>query len=136
METFCGHLEQLKDLEGPPPAPDLLLAAAEDANRVVYLKVDDELLLQRLTARQNCRKCGAIYNKLFQPSKKENVCDKCGGELFQRPDDSLETAKSRLEVFYRQTQPLIDYYDKLGLLLTITETDKEKIMATLEKELA
>ena len=94
------------------------------------------LLLQRLTARQNCRKCGAIYNKIFQPSKQENICDKCGGELFQRPDDSLETAKSRLEVFYRQTQPLIDYYDKLGLLLTITETDKAKIMATLEKELA
>lgn len=115
---------------------DALRELGTQLDRVVYLKVDDELLLQRLTARQNCRKCGAIYNKLFQPSKKENVCDKCGGELFQRPDDSLETAKSRLEVFYRQTQPLIDYYDKLGLLLTITETDKEKIMATLEKELA
>ena len=115
---------------------DALRELGTQLDRVVYLKVDDELLLQRLTARQNCRKCGAIYNKLFQPSKKENVCDKCGGDLFQRPDDSLETAKSRLEVFYRQTQPLIDYYDKLGLLLTITETDKEKIMATLEKELA
>ena len=119
---------------------DLLGEALRELNnpldRVIYFKVDDELLLQRLTARQNCRKCGEIYNKLFMPSKVEGVCDKCGGELFQRPDDSLETAKSRLEVFYKQTQPLIDYYEKQGLLLTVTETDKDKIVAALEQELA
>ncbi len=119
---------------------DLLAAALKELNnpldRVIYFKVDDETLLARLTARQNCRKCGEIYNKLFMPSKVEGICDKCGGELFQRPDDSLETAKSRLEVFYRQTRPLIDYYEKQGLLLTVTETDKERIMALLERELA
>ncbi len=70
------------------------------------------------------------------PSKVEGVCDKCGGELFQRPDDSLETAKSRLEVFYKQTQPLIDFSEKQGLLLTVTETDTDTIAAALEQELA
>lgn len=119
---------------------DLLGKVLKELNnqlsRVIYLKVSDDILLQRLTARQNCKKCGEIYNKLFMPSKVEGVCDKCGGELFQRPDDSLETAKSRLKVFYQETQPLIDYYEKQGLLLTITSTDKDEIIATLEKELA
>ncbi len=114
---------------------ELLKAALEDLNMpldaVVYFEVADEILLQRLTARQNCRQCGAIFNKLFMPSKVENVCDSCGGELFQRPDDSLETAKSRLEVFYSQTSPLIDYYEQAGVLMTIDDTDREKIEAAL-----
>jgi len=86
---------------------------------VIYLEVDDETLLRRLTARLNCRKCDAIFNKLSRPPKKEGACDICGGELFQRPDDSLETAKSRLKVFYEQTAPLVDYYRKNGLLFTL-----------------
>ena len=77
----------------------------------------------------------SLGRKLFMPPKVENVCDDCGSELFQRPDDSLETAKSRLEVFYRQTSPLIDYYRKQGLMLEITETDKDKICAVLAAEL-
>lgn len=104
-------------------------------DRVVYFKVDDDVILQRLTARQSCRKCGAIYNKIFMPPAKENICDKCGDELYQRPDDSQETAKSRLKVFYDQTSPLIDYYEKAGLLYTITETDKDKATAILIGEL-
>lgn len=115
---------------------DALKDLGRPLDRVVYLKVADEVLLQRLTARQNCKKCGAIFNKLFMPSKVENVCDNCGGELFQRPDDSLETAKSRLDVFYKQTQPLIDFYTKQGKVLDITDLDKDKIVAVIEKELA
>ena len=111
------------------------LAQPDCDNGFVYFKVDDDVILKRLTARLNCRKCGKIYNKLFMPPKVENVCDDCGSELFQRPDDSLETAKSRLEVFYRQTSPLIDYYRKQGLMLEITETDKDKICAVLAAEL-
>ena len=118
---------------------ELLDEALKELNRkldkVVYFKVDDETILKRLTARQNCKKCGAIYNKLFMPSKVEGVCDACGGELFQRPDDSLETAKSRLKVFYEQTSPLIDFYAKRGELHTITELDKNKIIAELERVL-
>ena len=110
-------------------------AAGKELTKVIYFKVDDELLLQRLTARQNCKGCDAIYNKIFMPSKQEGICDKCGSELYQRSDDSLETAKSRLAVFYKQTQPLIDYYEKAGLLMTVTELDAAKIVDGIVAEL-
>lgn len=110
---------------------DALKALGKSVDCAVYLQVPDELLLQRLTARLNCRGCDAIYNKLFMPPKVAGRCDKCGSELYQRPDDSLETAKSRLEVFHTRTQPLIDYYDKRGLLLAVSETDMDKIMTVL-----
>ena len=111
---------------------ELLEQVLRDAGKaltcVVYLKVADDLLLQRLTARLNCRGCDAIYNKLFMPPKTSGVCDKCGAELYQRSDDSLETAKSRLDVFHRQTQPLIDYYDQKNLLFTITSLKVDEIV--------
>ncbi len=95
---------------------------------VIYLHVDDETLLQRLTARLNCRGCDAIYNKLFMPPKSEGVCDKCGSALYQRPDDSLETAKQRLSVFYKQTEPLIEFYREAGLLLTFEKGNADAIV--------
>ena len=100
-------------------------------DRVVYLKVPDDVILQRLTARVSCKQCKAIYNKIFMPPKVAGICDKCGSELYQRPDDSLETAKSRLAVFHKQTQPLIDYYDRLGLLYTCKNTELAAIVAEL-----
>ena len=102
---------------------------------VVYLEVDAETLLARLTARMNCRKCDAIYNKLTRPPKVAGICDVCGGELFQRADDSLETAKSRLKVFYNQTAPLVDYYRKNGLLFTLAAGTIPDMMAKLAAEL-
>ena len=129
LDGFPRTIRQAELLE------EALSSLGRKLDRVVYFKVDDDVILKRLTARLNCRKCGKIYNKLFMPPKVENVCDDCGSELFQRPDDSLETAKSRLEVFYRQTSPLIDYYRKQGLMLEITETDKDKICAVLAAEL-
>jgi adenylate kinase len=114
---------------------EALAANGKSLDQVVYFKVDDELILQRLTARLCCRGCDAIYNRIFMPPKDEKVCDKCGAELYQRADDSLETAKNRLEVFYQQTSPLIDFYTKSGLLLEITETDMDKIMAAVAENL-
>ncbi|MCP3968183.1 MAG: adenylate kinase [Lentisphaerae bacterium] len=119
---------------------DLLEQALQDIGRsldsVVFFDVEDELILKRLTARISCKDCGEIFNRIFHPPKSENECDKCGGGLFQRPDDSLETAKERLRVFYDNTRPLIDYYAGKGLLLAITETQKELVFQELEKELA
>jgi adenylate kinase len=110
---------------------EILTAMGKKIDAVVYLNVSDEIILQRLTARMNCRGCDAIYNKIFMPPKTEGICDKCGSELFQRADDSLETAKSRLAVFHKQTQPLIDYYEKLGLLYSCKSTDLDEIVAEL-----
>lgn len=86
---------------------------------VVNFEAPEQLLLDRLTARIICKKCGENFNKVFSPPKNEGVCDLCQGELYQRPDDSLETATDRLKVYNEQTAPLIDYYTKEGLLVSI-----------------
>jgi adenylate kinase len=102
---------------------------------VVYFEVDDETLLSRLTARLNCRQCDAIFNTISRPPKEEGICDVCGEELIQRPDDTLETAKERLKVFYSQTAPLVDYYRKNGLLFTIEPGEIHDMMAKVAAEL-
>lgn len=91
---------------------------------VLNLRVDEEKLLARLTGRRVCRKCGATYHVLYNPPAQDSICNECGGELYQRGDDTLETAKNRLNVYNQQTEPLIAYYRKQGLLKEI-EGDQE-----------
>ena len=79
-------------------------------------------LMKRLTGRRTCKKCQQMYNVYFSQSKKEGVCDKCGGELFQRDDDKEGTIKKRLDVYEAQTAPLIDYYKNKGMLKSISGT--------------
>ena len=129
-------------LDGFPrtiPQADRLAAVLAELGKeidyAIYLKVEDEVLLQCLTARLNCRGCDEIYNKIFKKPAKEGICDKCGSELYQRADDSLETAKSRLAVFHKQTQPLMDYYNAKGLVFTLPNADHDTIMAAIAKEL-
>ena len=86
---------------------------------VVLFNVPREILIQRLTARLICRQCKASFNKIFAKPAVEGVCDHCGGELYQRSDDSLETAQNRLKVYDEQTAPLIDYYTGKGILFPI-----------------
>lgn len=88
------------------------------------LSVDVPLedLMKRLTGRRTCKACGQMYNVYFGPSKKEGICDKCNGELFQRDDDKEETIKKRLDVYSAQTAPLIDYYGKKGILKSVSGT--------------
>ena len=102
---------------------------------VVYLKVDDDVILKRLTSRVSCKDCKAIYNLLFMPPKKAGVCDECGGELVQRADDSLETAQNRLKVFYEQTSPLLDLSRERGLVYERSELDLDKATRQLLDEL-
>lgn len=96
-----------------------LAKAGKKLDAVILFDAPEELLIQRLTARLTCRKCGVSYNKIFSKPKQEGVCDSCGGELYQRSDDSLETAKNRLSVYKEQTFPLIEYYTEKSLLSKI-----------------
>jgi len=86
---------------------------------VPYIKVSEETLLVRLAGRWTCRNCGAIYHQLFDPPNEPGVCDECGGELFQRADDTPETQRHRIEVYFEQTSPLIDFFKQRGILVEI-----------------
>ena len=103
----------------------------------VNLEVDDDLIVRRIVNRRSCPKCGKGYNLITYPPKKEGICDVCNTPLFTRKDDNEETVTSRLDVYNKQTRPLIDYYDKLGKLVsidsngTIEDTVKD-IIKTLE----
>ena len=113
---------------------DALVLINKSIDTVIYFEAGDKLLIQRLTARLACRQCSENFNKIFGPPKVEGVCDKCGGELYQRADDSLETATNRLSLYKEQTEPLAAYYKEEGLLLSInSERDKNAILPELIK---
>jgi len=84
--------------------------------------VDKDVLMKRLTGRRTCKSCQQMYNIYFSAPKKEGICDKCGGALFQRDDDKEETIKKRLDVYDTQTAPLFDYYGKKGILKSVKGT--------------
>lgn len=87
-------------------------------DKVLSLEVEDNVIIERLSSRRECSKCGAPYNVISNKPEKEGVCDKCGGELIQRADDNSETIKNRLNVYHTETEPIKAYYEKLGLLVT------------------
>lgn len=91
----------------------------EDRTVVIHFRIDDEILLKRLTGRRNCVKCNAIYNVHFAPPAREGTCDACGEALLQRDDDRESVVAKRLEVFHASTAPLIPYYEARRLLLTV-----------------
>ncbi len=93
-----------------------------EIERVVNLAVPDEELVRRLSGRRVCRDCGASFHVDFHPTKVEGTCDRCGGETYQRKDDTAEVIQSRLGVYGEQTQPLIAYYGERGVLRTVDGT--------------
>ena len=113
LDGFPRNLEQAKAL-------DKALAEQNKAiDKAVYIKVSEEELLKRLSGRWICRNCQTPYHAVTSPPKVKGKCDKCGGELYQRPDDTVETVKKRLEVYFAQTAPLIDYYTGAGKSLEV-----------------
>ena len=85
----------------------------------IYFDIDTSILVERIVNRRSCSKCGEIYNLEFKAPAKDGICDKCGGELIQRKDDTREIAQSRFDTYNRETAPLVKYYTDLGVLKTI-----------------
>ena len=104
-------------------------------NCVINIHVDPESLMERLTGRYICRDCGATYHKVFNPTKVEGTCDRCGGhEFFQREDDKPETVKNRLDVNIKMNTPLLDFYKKQGLLHEVNgNQDIDKVFADIKE---
>ena len=132
LDGFPRNLEQAKALD------IALLEQGKAIDKVIYIKVAEEALLQRLSGRWICRNCQTPYHATITPPKVWGKCDRCGGELYQRPDDSVETVKERLKVYFSQTAPLIDYYTQGGKLLEVNggggvdEVSKRIIIALKE----
>lgn len=96
-----------------------LASRGENIDVVINIAVDHEELVRRLTGRRVCRSCGVNYHVSFSPPSREGVCDACGGELYQRDDDNESTVRNRLDVYNSSTEPLIEYYRGLGILVSV-----------------
>ncbi len=113
LDGFPRTLKQAEMLES------ILKEMNREITAVVYLEVADEEIVKRISGRMVCEKCQAPYHKEYTPPKQEGVCDKCGGTLYTRDDDKPETVQKRLDVFRSTTLPLVDFYDKKGLIVKI-----------------
>lgn len=110
LDGFPRTVEQATALE------DVLRQDNKHIDAVIAIQVSDDALVARLTGRWICRQCQAVYHTLYNPPKTAGRCDVCGGELYQRPDDQIETVGNRLKVYFNQTLPLIEFYHQKGLL--------------------
>ena len=95
---------------------EILKQLGKKVDCVIDLEIDDEDLMKRNTGRRLCPDCGEIYNLYYRPSEKEGICDKCGGSLIQRKDDNPDSLKVRLEEYHKTTQPVIEYYEEMGIV--------------------
>ena len=120
-----------------PQAESLTAALKERGESIDYaidVDVPDENIIRRMSGRRACLSCGATYHIVYNAPKKEGVCDQCGEPLVLRDDDKPETVQNRLNVYHRQTQPLIDYYKKEGVLAQVDGTqDMEQVFQDIVK---
>ncbi len=132
LDGFPRTVEQASFLE------KVLPETGKKVDCVLLIEVKENELIERLTGRRVCSECGTNYHLSHKPPKVRNVCDECGGDLYQRDDDSLETVKERLEVYKSQTEPLIDFYNSREVLARIDgnqdiDSVRDQIKAVVDK---
>lgn len=129
LDGFPRNLEQAEGYD------KILDKLGKDLGIVINLTVPEEMLKERIIGRRICRDCGAIYN-IYNPefkSKVEGVCDKCGGETYQRADDNEESMKKRIQTYFEVTEPIIEYYNKKGVLKTVDSSTAEIAIKGIEE---
>lgn len=127
LDGFPRTIAQAKALDR------LLQPIGRHVNAVIYLHVEDEEIVRRLTDRVVCQSCGQPANRTFRPPKVAGVCDHCGGELRQRADDNPDAVRLRLKVYHQQTQPLVDFYRVRGIVREIRgEIGPERVNAVAQ----
>ncbi len=129
LDGFPRTIPQAEELEKLLERLDITL------DGVVNLNVPREVILDRLTTRRTCEDCGAIYNVKSNPPKVEGVCDKCGGKVVQRADETEEAISKRLDVFNEQTAPLVDFYRDKGMLWDINATSSQDVVNVIKEKL-
>ncbi len=126
LDGFPRTMAQAEDLD------ELLAGMNEKINVVPYIHVDPEILLKRLAGRRTCRAEGHVFHEIFSPPEQPGICDFDGSELYQRDDDTEETQRRRIEVYFEQTAPLLDYYRDKDLLV---EVDGERTVDEIQNDL-
>lgn len=132
LDGFPRTLPQAEQLD------EMLAGAGRAITHVVLIDVPEDELVLRIAGRRACRQCGKLYNVTYDPPRVEGVCDLCGGELFQRADDNEETVRNRLVVYREQTEPLVGYYERRGVLKSVAGGGRlpDEVFAQVETVLA
>lgn len=126
LDGFPRNVYQAEELN------NYLTSKEKTIDMVINLEVEEDVLLNRMIGRRVCKECGANYHVENLPPKQKGICDVCGGEVYQRADDKEETVKNRFNVYHKQTAPLIDYYQKAGVLIPVKgDGGPEKVFASI-----
>jgi len=130
LDGFPRNLDQAKALD------DALAREGKAIDKTIYIKVATEELVRRLSGRWNCRQCGAVYHEQSMPPKQQGLCDRCGGQLYQREDDRPDVVRTRLDVNLKQTEPLLEHYRRDGKLIEVdgglgVDQVKERLLAAM-----
>ena len=128
LDGFPRNIEQAEGYS------KILEKLNKDSGVVLNMTIPEDLLVKRIIGRRMCKDCGAIYNIYSEQLKplKDGVCNKCGGELYQRADDNEEAMKTRVETYYKVTAPIIDYYKEKGILYEVDSTDSDETLKAVE----